>query len=155
MLHKQKIGKLQNKNGLDTPLLSNDASTSIDGGGSLPLKTFVLTAYVRKDAECMRRYAKLRSAAKGKTEKAGAVRGPCGELPPGRAPAVGARLPSVGRTRWTEEEDRKIVELVQRLGPKRWARIAWGLPGELENCLHCTSSQRHCGSKTSDKYQHL
>ena len=132
MLRKQKLGKLQNKNGLGKALLNSDATTSIDAGSSNPSKTFVTNAYVRKDAECMRRYTKLRGAAKGGAEKAGAVKGP-----------------------WTEEEDRKVFELVQRHGPKRWSQIAGELPGELENCLHCTSSQRHSGPKISNKWQHL
>ena len=63
--------------------------------------------YTRKSAECMRRYTKLRGAAKGGAEKAGASKGP-----------------------WTDEEDLKVVELVQRHGPKRWSQIASELPGE-------------------------
>ena len=65
------------------------------------------TTYVRKPAECMRRYTKLRGAAKGGAEKAGASKGP-----------------------WTEDEDRKVIELVERHGPKRWSQIASELPGE-------------------------
>jgi len=68
----------------------------------------VMNAYVRKPAECMRRYTKLRGAAKGGAEKAGASKGP-----------------------WTEEEDRKVVELVGRHGPKRWSQIASELPGRI------------------------
>ena len=66
------------------------------------------TGYTRKPAECMRRYTKLRGAAKGGAEKAGASKGP-----------------------WTEEEDRKVLELVERRGPKRWSQIASELPGEF------------------------
>jgi myb proto-oncogene protein len=55
----------------------------------------------------MRRYTKLRGAAKGGAEKAGASKGP-----------------------WTDEEDQKVIELVQRHGPKRWSQIASELPGE-------------------------
>ena len=64
-------------------------------------------SYIRKPAECMRRYTKLRGAAKGGAEKAGASKGP-----------------------WTDEEDQKVVELVERHGPKRWSQIASELPGE-------------------------
>ncbi len=64
-------------------------------------------SYVRKPAECMRRYTKLRGAAKGGAEKAGASKGP-----------------------WTAAEDRKVVELVGLHGPKRWSQIASELPGE-------------------------
>jgi hypothetical protein len=64
--------------------------------------------YTRKPAECMRRYTKLRGAAKGGAEKAGASKGP-----------------------WTDEEDRKVMELVQTHGPKKWSQIASELPGEL------------------------
>ncbi len=65
------------------------------------------TSYIRKPAECMRRYTKLRGAAKGGAEKAGASRGP-----------------------WTAAEDGKIMKLVQLNGPKRWSHIASELPGE-------------------------
>ena len=55
----------------------------------------------------MRRYTKLRGAAKGGAEKAGASKGP-----------------------WTDEEDRKVIELVQTHGPKKWSQIASELPGK-------------------------
>ena len=64
-------------------------------------------SYFRKPAECMRRYTKLRGAAKGGAEKAGASKGP-----------------------WTKEEDRRVIELVKKHGPKRWSQIASELPGE-------------------------
>jgi len=54
----------------------------------------------------MRRYTKLRGAAKGWAEKAGASKG------------------------WTDEEDRKVIELVQTHGPKKWNHIARELPGK-------------------------
>jgi len=50
---------------------------------------------------------KLRGAAKGGAEKAGASKGP-----------------------WTDEEDRKVIELVQTHGPKKWSQIASELPGK-------------------------
>ncbi len=68
-------------------------------------------AYTRKPAECMRRYTKLRGAAKGGAEKAGASKGP-----------------------WTDEEDQKVMELVGLHGPKRWSQIASELPGKFK-CL--------------------
>ena len=55
----------------------------------------------------MRRYTKLRGAAKGGAEKAGASKGP-----------------------WTKEEDHRVIELVKKHGPKRWSQIASELPGE-------------------------
>ena len=55
----------------------------------------------------MRRYTKLRGAAKSGAEKSGASKGP-----------------------WTKEEDRKVIALVQQHGPKRWSQIASELPGE-------------------------
>uniref|UniRef100_A0A7S4JCR9 Uncharacterized protein n=1 Tax=Odontella aurita TaxID=265563 RepID=A0A7S4JCR9_9STRA len=60
----------------------------------------------RKSAECMRRYNKLSGMRGG--EKAGALKGP-----------------------WTEEEDRKVVELVTAHGAKRWSQIAAELPGRI------------------------
>jgi len=87
-------------------------NTTASRSHSKPLKNLnpisVMNAYVRKPAECMRRYTKLRGAAKGGAEKAGASKGP-----------------------WTEEEDRKVVELVGRHGPKRWSQIASELPGRI------------------------
>ncbi|KAL3808079.1 hypothetical protein ACHAXA_006841 [Cyclostephanos tholiformis] len=64
--------------------------------------------YTRKPAECMRRYTKLRGAAKGGAEKAGASKGP-----------------------WTDEEDKKVMELVKTHGPKKWSQIASELPGRI------------------------
>ncbi|GMH92733.1 hypothetical protein TL16_g12436, partial [Triparma laevis f. inornata] len=32
---------------------------------------------------------------------------------------------------WTEAEDAKVVELVQRLGAKKWSAIAGHLPGRI------------------------
>lgn len=58
----------------------------------------------RKSAECMRRYNKISGIRGG--EKAGALKGP-----------------------WTEEEDRKVVELVTAHGAKKWSQIAAELPG--------------------------
>ena len=63
---------------------------------------------MRKSPECMRRYTKLSGAAKGGAEKAGAFKGP-----------------------WTDEEDKKVVELVGLYGPRRWSQIALELNGEL------------------------
>jgi len=65
------------------------------------------TNYVRTGPECMRRYSKLMGAVEGGAEKAGASKGP-----------------------WTEEEDRKVLELVKRYGAKKWSVIAGELPGE-------------------------
>ena len=63
-----------------------------------------IASYVRKPAECMRRYSKLRGAsASGASNK-----GP-----------------------WTKEEDQKVLELVAKQGPKRWSQIASELPGQL------------------------
>ena len=63
-----------------------------------------IASYVRKPAECMRRYSKLRGAsASGASNK-----GP-----------------------WTKEEDKKVIELVAKQGPKRWSQIASELPGQL------------------------
>ena len=64
-------------------------------------------SYIRKPAECMRRYTKLRGASKSGAEKSGASKGP-----------------------WTKEEDRKVIALVKQHGPKRWSQIASELPGE-------------------------
>lgn len=83
---------------------SNSSSGGGGGGGGRGEAT---PSYVRKPAECMRRYTKLRGAAKGGAIKAGASKGP-----------------------WTEEEDAKVVELVKKHGPKRWSQIASELPGE-------------------------
>jgi len=72
------------------------------------IKNLKGTSYIRQPAECMRRYKKLRGVAKGGAEKAGASKGP-----------------------WTDEEDRKVMELVKKFGPKRWSQIASELPERI------------------------
>ena len=66
-------------------------------------------AAARKPAECMRRYTKLTGATKGGAQKAGAFIGP-----------------------WTEEEDRIVIEFVQKFGARKWSQIANELPGKSE-----------------------
>jgi hypothetical protein len=39
--------------------------------------------------------------------------------------------PELVKGPWTEEEDRKVVELVGKLGPKKWSQIASHLPGRI------------------------
>jgi len=39
--------------------------------------------------------------------------------------------PTLVKGPWTEEEDRKVVELVGRLGAKKWSQIASNLPGRI------------------------
>lgn len=66
-----------------------------------------LMANGRKGPECLRRYNKLMSKQCG--DKAGqAIKGP-----------------------WTEEEDRKVRELVHQHGAKKWSQIAAELPGRI------------------------
>ena len=60
----------------------------------------------RSSAECMKRYNKI-SGVRG-TERAVAIKGT-----------------------WTEEEDRKILQMVKAHGPKRWSQIAAELPGRI------------------------
>lgn len=60
----------------------------------------------RSSAECMKRYNKI-AGVRG-TERAVAIKGT-----------------------WSEEEDRKIIEMVQAHGPKRWSQIAAELPGRI------------------------
>ena len=55
----------------------------------------------------MRRYSRLRGAAKGGGEKAGASKAP-----------------------WNEDEDRLIREHVRAHGTKKWSHLAASLPGE-------------------------
>ncbi len=66
----------------------------------------------RKSAECLRRYNKL--AGNRATESASALKGP-----------------------WTPEEDKKLMLLVKKTGPKKWSQIAAELPGKLFD-LACT-----------------
>ena len=62
--------------------------------------------YIRKADECMRRYTALSGAFKGGVEKMGGTKKP-----------------------WTDEEDQKIGELVERYGHK-WSKISKEIPGE-------------------------
>ena len=101
-LHAAKLEKLHTKANIDR-LLHKTSNTP----NNLSKSPSVPNAYVRKPAECMRRYTKLRGAAKGGAEKAGASKGP-----------------------WTEDEDKKVMELVEKHGPKKWSQIASELPGE-------------------------
>lgn len=39
--------------------------------------------------------------------------------------------PSLVKGPWTEEEDRKVVELVKKYGAKKWSLIASNLPGRI------------------------
>jgi myb proto-oncogene protein len=39
--------------------------------------------------------------------------------------------PSLVKGPWTEEEDRKVIELVDKLGAKKWSLIASHLPGRV------------------------
>jgi hypothetical protein len=84
-------------------------TSKVHGSGDKSSSSY---SYTRKPAECMRRYTKLRGAAKGGAEKAGASKGP-----------------------WTDEEDRKVIELVQTHGPKKWSQIASELPGKTGTVL--------------------
>jgi len=66
------------------------------------------SSYIRKPAECMRRFRKLYCATGSSVNN-----------------EVGERAASV----WTKDEDSKLMELVVQHGPKRWSHIASGLPG--------------------------
>lgn len=39
--------------------------------------------------------------------------------------------PDLVKGPWTQEEDDKLVKMVQRLGPKNWSQIALALPGRI------------------------
>ena len=91
------------------------AKTSSSNSNASNLKSKAReVSYIRKPAECMRRYTKLRGASKSGAEKSGASKGP-----------------------WTKEEDRKVIALVQQHGPKRWSQIASELPGECSLFFSC------------------
>ncbi|EJK57515.1 hypothetical protein THAOC_22431 [Thalassiosira oceanica] len=64
--------------------------------------------YARTPGQCMRRYSRLRGAAKGGVEKAGASKAP-----------------------WNEDEDRLIREHVKAHGTKKWSHLAASLPGRI------------------------
>jgi hypothetical protein len=98
---------------------------SMGGGGGYDL-------YVRKDMECQRRYQKLitdlvdvammaEGGGSGSSVGGGGMK---------RSSASDKKEMSKGP--WTEEEDRKVVELVGKYGPKKWSQIASELPGAGE-----------------------
>jgi len=62
----------------------------------------------RKGPECLRRYNKLMNKVNSYDKSGVAIKGP-----------------------WTEEEDKKVVELVMAHGAKRWSQIAAELPGRI------------------------
>ena len=51
------------------------------------------------------------------------------------AAAGGGDKKEMSKGPWTEEEDRKVVELVGKYGPKKWSQIAQELPGAGEFIL--------------------
>ena len=90
--------------------------------------------YVRKEVECQRRYQKLMTdlvhSSLGNAANEGSSSG-------GRkrsAAGSGDTKITMSKGPWTAEEDRKVVELVAKYGPKKWSQIAQELPGARE-CL--------------------
>lgn len=39
--------------------------------------------------------------------------------------------PALVKGPWTEEEDKKVIELVEKYGPEKWSYIASFLPGRI------------------------
>jgi len=39
--------------------------------------------------------------------------------------------PGLVKGPWTQEEDEKLVQMVEKLGPKNWSQIALALPGRI------------------------
>jgi len=78
--------------------------------------------YVRKEVECQRRYQKLM------TDLVHSI-GNDGNGRKRSAAAGGGDKKEMSKGPWTEEEDRKVVELVGKYGPKKWSQIAQELPG--------------------------
>lgn len=39
--------------------------------------------------------------------------------------------PGLVKGPWTQEEDEKLIQMVERLGPKNWSQIALALPGRI------------------------
>ena len=39
--------------------------------------------------------------------------------------------PELVKGPWSEEEDKKVIELVEKYGPERWSHIASFLPGRI------------------------
>lgn len=39
--------------------------------------------------------------------------------------------PELVKGPWTQEEDAKLIRMVQRLGPKNWSQVALALPGRI------------------------
>ena len=55
-----------------------------------------------------------------------------------RSATAGGDKKEMSKGPWTEEEDRKVVELVGKYGPKKWSQIAQELPGAGElDCVQC------------------
>ena len=68
-----------------------------------------------------------------------------------------AKKKQEGKGPWTEEEDKKVIELVERHGPK-WSKIASELQGECTSslkCLLCHFAHISCTSLGSALHSYL
>ena len=94
--------------------------------------------YVRKDAECQRRYTKLVTDLVNPTTTTDPSGG-AGSTPSGNGSARKRSASSYSKSSnkemskgpWSAEEDQKVVDLVGKYGPKKWSQIANELPGEF------------------------
>jgi len=108
--------------------------------------------YVRKEVECQRRFQKLITDLVNHADSSGSGRrgGADDSISVGGGiddddddDDVGGRKrlttysgsntdkKEMSKGPWSAEEDRKVVELVKKYGPKKWSQIAQELPGEF------------------------
>ncbi len=87
---------------------------------------------MRKEGECQRRYSKLMTDVVHHSIGCEDGGGGGGRKRAAAAGGGGNDKREMSKGPWTEEEDRKVVELVGKYGPKKWSQIALELPGAGE-----------------------
>ena len=107
--------------------------------------------YVRKEVECQRRYQKLMTDLVHSSTTTAVEAEAAGERGGRKRSAIGVSGDKTfSKGPWTEEEDRKVVELVGKYGPKKWSQIAQELPGGGESLMHSVLLCSMCVLLSSD-----
>ncbi len=109
---------------------SRVTNTKSSNGSSSATRQYDL--YVRKEVECQRRFTKLMTDIVHSMSSSSTAEGGGSGRKRAAAAGSGGDKREMSKGPWTEEEDRKVVELVGKYGPKKWSQIALELPGAGE-----------------------